>query len=80
MQKKLKANNKRLSNILIYKQTKRDKKKSGLREEAKSREKERIERERQRESEIEREREKERTWNGYLFENKKKGKNVQELR
>ena len=72
MQKKLKANNKRLSNILIYKQTKRDKKKSGIREEAKSREKERIERKRERERERKRERQKEKTWNGYLFENKKK--------
>ena len=57
MQKKLKANNKSLSNILIYKQTKRDKKKSGIRKEAKSREKERIERERERLRERERERE-----------------------
>ena len=56
--------NKRLSNILIQKRTKKYNKKSGIREEAKSREKERDrerlrERERKREIEGERERAKE---------------------
>ena len=90
MQKEQNNYHKRLSNILIKKRTKRYKKKSGIREEAKSREKER-DRERLREREKERERErlrgrererKRETWKGGMDINSEieRAKDVQELR